>query len=63
MQERQIQGAFGLFLCLGGGEILVGMVQNLGLWSVMVARNPSEGVWYNCGGLWYDYIGEWSMHR
>ena len=46
-QERQVEDAPGLFLCLGGGKILVDMVQNLGLRSVLVARNPSEGVRYD----------------
>jgi hypothetical protein len=63
LQERQVQDAFGLFLCLGGGEILVDMVQNLGLWSVLVARNPSEGVRYHCRGLWYDYGDSWMQER
>ena len=63
MQERQVEDASSLFLCLGGGEILVDMVQNLGLWSVLVARNPSESVRYHCRGLWYDYIDERPIHR
>ena len=63
MQERQVQDSFGLFLCLGGGEILVDVVQNPGLWSVLVARNPSEGVRDHCGGLWYDPGGGWMQKR